>query len=59
MRVHMMIATVQCYIHIRKGVEVVVSIPQTREHLMRLIAAYQVAKDWMAAFEVKMEQYDG
>jgi len=56
MRTHTMIAYVQCYIHIRKGVEVAIAIPQTREHLMKLLAAYQIAKDWMESYNVKIER---
>ena len=41
-----MIATVQIYIHIMKGVEVDISIRDTRD-LMLLTSAYTIAKNWM------------
>ena len=54
MRTTVMIATVQCYIHIHKGVEVDIQVPQTNDHLFKLIQAYQVARDWMTNNNVKM-----
>lgn len=55
MRTNLMIATVQCYIHIHKGVNVDIQIPQNKDHLSKLIHAYQVARDWMTNNNVKME----
>ena len=54
MRTTVMIATVQCYIHIHKGMDVDIQIPQTNDHLFKLVHAYQVARDWMANNNVKM-----
>lgn len=54
MRTHTMIAIVQVYIHIRKGIEVQISVPKDKRQLLKLIEAYGYAKKWMEFNNVKM-----
>lgn len=54
MRVHEMIALLQIYIHIRKGVEVQIAIPQDQNALLLMIKAHGYAKKWLSAHNLKI-----
>lgn len=54
MRVANMIALLQVYIHIRKGVEVQIAMPQTKEDLIKLIQAHGYADKWLSDYETKI-----
>jgi len=49
-----MIALLQVYIHIRKGVEVQIAMPQTKEDLIKLIQAHGYADKWLSDYETKI-----
>lgn len=49
-----MIAVVQCYIHLRKGVEVNIIVRHPFE-IMQLTKAYNYAIDWMKENNVKIK----
>lgn len=53
MDIKKMISIVQIYIHIRKGVEVDISIKNTID-LMKLSTAYKIANDWMVKNNVSL-----
>lgn len=53
MSIHEMIAVVQVYIHIRKGVEVKIKVTSPRD-IMLLQLAYEAATEWMQANNTKI-----
>ena len=53
MDIKKMISIVQIYIHIRKGVEVDISVSNIKD-MMLLSRAYNIATDWLSANNVKI-----